>query len=77
VLVGGIDAHSEGCSNWLRNFFAGKEPHKGGNNPRRRLWRSGAGRASAAVLGGEVKDILLLDGYGRCRWAWKRWAVVK
>jgi len=30
VLVGGVDANSEGAE-LVRNFFGGKEPHKGVN----------------------------------------------
>jgi molecular chaperone DnaK len=42
----------------VRNFFAGKEPHKGVNPDE--VVAVGAG-VQGAVLGGEVKDILLLD----------------
>jgi molecular chaperone DnaK len=52
VLVGGSTRIPK-VQQLVRNFFAGKEPHKG-VNPDEVV-------AVGAVLGGEVKDILLLD----------------
>ncbi len=57
VLVGGSTRIPK-VQQLVRNFFAGKEPHKGVNPDE--VVAVGAA-VQGAVLGGEVKDILLLD----------------
>jgi molecular chaperone DnaK len=57
VLVGGSTRIPKVVS-LVRNFFGGKEPHKGVNPDE--VVAVGAA-IQGAVLGGEVKDILLLD----------------
>jgi molecular chaperone DnaK len=57
VLVGGSTRIPKVVS-LVRNFFGGKEPHKGVNPDE--VVAVGAA-VQGAVLGGEVKDILLLD----------------
>jgi molecular chaperone DnaK len=57
VLVGGSTRIPK-VQSLVREFFAGKEPHKGVNPDE--VVAVGAG-IQGAVLGGEVKDILLLD----------------
>jgi molecular chaperone DnaK len=57
VLVGGSTRIPK-VQSLVRNFFAGKEPHKGVNPDE--VVAVGAA-IQGAVLGGEVKDILLLD----------------
>src|SRR6202045_43194 len=57
VLVGGSPRIPK-VQQLVRNFFGGKEPHKGVNPDE--VVAVGAG-VQGAVLGGEVKDILLLD----------------
>jgi molecular chaperone DnaK len=57
VLVGGSTRIPK-VQSLVRNFFGGKEPHKGVNPDE--VVAVGAA-IQGAVLGGEVKDILLLD----------------
>ena len=57
VLVGGSTRIPK-VQSLVRNFFGGKEPHKGVNPDE--VVAVGAA-VQGAVLGGEVKDILLLD----------------
>src|SRR5205814_377809 len=57
VLVGGSTRIPK-VQSLVRNFFGGKEPHKGVNPDE--VVAIGAA-VQGAVLGGEVKDILLLD----------------
>jgi molecular chaperone DnaK len=57
VLVGGSTRIPK-VQQLVRNFFGGKEPHKGVNPDE--VVAVGAA-VQGAVLGGEVKDILLLD----------------
>src|SRR5260370_5459672 len=57
VLVGGSTRIPKVVT-LVRNFFGGKEPHKGVNPDE--VVAVGAA-IQGAVLGGEVKDILLLD----------------
>jgi len=57
VLVGGSTRIPK-VQSLVRNFFGGKEPHKGVNPDE--VVAVGAA-SQGAVLGGEVKDILLLD----------------
>ena len=52
-----LDAHSRRCSRLVRDLF-GKEPHKGVNPDE--VVAVGAA-VQGGVLGGEVKDVLLLD----------------
>src|ERR1700676_493511 len=57
VLVGGSTRIPK-VQQLVRNFFGGKEPHKGVNPDE--VVAVGAA-VQGAVLGGDVKDILLLD----------------
>ena len=70
ILVGGMTRMPAVVEN-LKKLFNGKEPHKGVNPDE--VVAVGAA-IQAGVLGGEVKDVLLLD-VTRSRSASRRWAA--
>ena len=71
VLVGG-STRIPRVVQIVKDLIGGKEPHKGVNPDE--VVAVGAA-IQGGVLGGEVKDILLLD-VRRCRWVWKHWGGV-